>query len=312
MSVSLLFCSLSASSVHTFTQVRAAALRTIRYTISTAKDIKAFNSLQLQHLLCRSIDLMLKNDDERVQALKLVRKMLAIAPEDISPVVVRCLVSLADSGIEESDNLLRACLATLSEFAVLNPALLIVCGGVTSITRNVLECHNPRIAESLCGVLLYLLEWPQTRNICGVRLDCLAAPYCDFTYRLGIMDKNKYVATSQSKAGLHLTNLPPPFCRDARELRYTSCRLALLSVLRSWTGTLEFCDPSKPSGLKAIVDALYLNQVEVRVSRLNSYLLLSPIYSLLLLSCFYCRKQYWICFTNCWLCHSQAGLMTML
>ncbi|KAH8404427.1 hypothetical protein KR222_010690, partial [Zaprionus bogoriensis] len=242
----LLYC-LSASTVHTFTQVRAAALRTIRYTISTAKDIKAFNTLQLQHLLCRSIDLMLKNDDERVQALKLVRKMLAIAPEEISPVVVRCLVSLADSGIEESDNLLRACLATLAEFAVLNPALLIVCGGVTSITRNVLECHNPRIAESLCGVLLYLLEWPQTRNICGVRLDCLAAPYCDFTYRLGIMDKNK----------------------DARELRYTSCRLALLSVLRSWTGTLEFCDPSKPSGLKAIVDALYLNQIEVRKAILD-------------------------------------------
>ncbi|XP_044316925.1 rapamycin-insensitive companion of mTOR [Drosophila rhopaloa] len=242
----LLYC-LSASLVHTFTQVRAAALRTIRYALSTPKDIKAFNALQLQHLLCRSIDLMLKNDDERVQALKLVRKMLAIAPEDISPVVVRCLVSLADSGIEENDNLLRACLATLAEFAVLNPALLIVCGGVTSITRNVLECHNPRIAESLCGVLLYLLEWPQTRNICGVRLDCLAAPYCDFTYRLGIMDKNK----------------------DARELRYTSCRLALLSVLRSWTGTLEFCDPSKASGLKAIVDALYLNQIEVRKAILD-------------------------------------------
>ncbi|XP_017064890.1 rapamycin-insensitive companion of mTOR [Drosophila eugracilis] len=242
----LLYC-LSASLVHTFTQVRAAALRTIRYAINTPKDIKAFNALQLQHLLCRSIDLMLKNDDERVQALKLVRKMLAIAPEDISPAVVRCLVSLADSGIEENDNLLRACLATLAEFAVLNPALLIVCGGVTSITRNVLECHNPRIAESLCGVLLYLLEWPQTRNICGVRLDCLAAPYCDFTYRQGIQDKNK----------------------DARELRYTSCRLALLSVLRSWTGTLEFCDPSKPSGLKAIVDALYLNQVEVRKAILD-------------------------------------------
>ncbi|XP_037816868.1 rapamycin-insensitive companion of mTOR isoform X1 [Lucilia sericata] len=237
----LLYC-LSASLIHTFTQVRAAALRTIRYVLTTVKDVKVFNSLQLPHLICRSIDLMLKNDDERVQALKLIRKMLAISAENISPVLVRCLVSLADTGIEESDNLLRACLATLCEFAVLNPTLLICCGGVTSITRNVLECHNPRIAESLSGVLLYLLEWPQTRNISGVRLDCLAAPYCDFTYRLGIMDKNK----------------------DARELRYTSCRLALLSVLRSWTGTIEFCDPSKPSGLKAIVDALYLNQIEVR------------------------------------------------
>lgn len=138
--------------------------------------------------------------------------MLAISAEIISPVLVRCLVSLADTDIEESDkvlrendkmlresekmlkesdNMLRACLATLCEFAVLNPTLLICCGGVTSITRNVLECHNPRIAESLSGVLLYLLEWPQTRKISGVRLDCLAAPYCDFTYRLGIMDKNK-------------------------------------------------------------------------------------------------------------------------
>ncbi|XP_075155173.1 rapamycin-insensitive companion of Tor isoform X2 [Haematobia irritans] len=237
----LLYC-LSASLIHTFTQVRAAAIRTIRYVLTTTKDVKVFNSIQLPHLLCRSIDIMLKNDDERVQALKLIRKMLAISPENISPVLVRCLVSLADTGIEESDNLLRACLATLCEFAVLNPTLLICCGGVTSITRNVLECHNPRIAESLSGVLLYLLEWPHTRNISGVRLDCLAAPYCDFTYRLGIMDKNK----------------------DARELRYTSCRLALLSVLRSWTGTIEFCDPSKPSGLKAIVDALYLKQTEVR------------------------------------------------
>ncbi|XP_073832423.1 rapamycin-insensitive companion of Tor isoform X2 [Musca autumnalis] len=237
----LLYC-LSASLIRSFTQVRAAALRTIRYVLTTTKDIKIFNSMQLPHLLCRSIDIMLKNNDERVQALKLIRKMLAISPENISPVLVRCLVSLADTGLEEKDKLLRVCLATLCEFAVLNPTLLICCGGVTSITRNVVECHNPRIAESLSGVLLYLLEWPHTRNISGVRLDCLAAPYCDFTYRLGIMDKNK----------------------DAHELRYTSCRLALLSVLRSWTGTIEFCDPSKPSGLKAIVDALYLNQIEVR------------------------------------------------
>lgn len=117
--------------------------------------------------------------------------MLAISPENISPVLIRCLVSLADTGIDEGDSLLKACLATLSELAVLNPLLLIYCGGVTSITRNVLDCHNPRITESLCGVLLYLLERSHTRNICGVRLDCLAAPYCDSTYRIGAVDKKK-------------------------------------------------------------------------------------------------------------------------
>lgn len=173
-----------------------------------------------------------------------IRRILSIAPDMMSPLVTRSLVSLSENGIEDSDRMLRACLAILCEIGVLNPVLMILCGGVNAITRTVLECHSPRIAESLCGVLLHLLEWPHTRNISGVRLDCLAAPYCDFTYRLGIMDKNKH----------------------ARDLRFTCSRLAILSVLRSWPGTLEFCDPNKPSGLKAIVDVLYLNQVEVRVS----------------------------------------------
>lgn len=170
--------------------------------------------------------------------------MLSISSDTVSPALIRSLVSLSESGVEDGDRMLRAYLATLCEIGVLNPKLLIVCGGVSAVTRNVLECHSPRIAESLCGVLLHLLEWPQTRNIAGVRLDCLAAPYCDFTYRLGIMDKNKH----------------------ARDLRFTCSRLALLSVLRSWAGTIEFCNPNKASGLKAIVDVLYLNQVEVRVS----------------------------------------------
>lgn len=130
---------------------------------------------------------------------------------------------------------------------VLNPILLILTNGVSVITRNMLECDSPRICESLVGVLLYFLEYPYTRNIAGIRLDCLAASYCDFTYRLGIMDKNK----------------------DARELRFKCSRLALLSVLRSWNGTLEFCNPNKASGLKAIIDVLYLNQLEVRKAILD-------------------------------------------
>lgn len=182
-----------------------------------------------------------------MQALKLVRRIMSVAPEQISPVLARCLIALGESGVEDGDRMLRACLAILCEFGVLNPIVLIMCGGVAVITRNVLECHSPRIAESLCGVLLHLLEFPSTRNIAGVRLDCLAAPYCDFTYRLGIMDKNK----------------------DARDLRFTCSRLALLSVLRSWAGVIEFCDPNRPSGLKAIVDVLYLNQLEVRKAILD-------------------------------------------
>ncbi|XP_055313742.1 rapamycin-insensitive companion of mTOR isoform X2 [Sitodiplosis mosellana] len=239
--------SLRTSMIHEFTQVRAGVLRTLRYTLKTSRDIQIFNELQLPQLLCRSIEIGVDNEEERVQAFKLIRKILSIAPDIMSPLITRSLVSSSECGIEDGDRMLRACLAILCEIGVLNPVLMILCGGVNAITRTVLECHSPRIAESLCGVLLHLLEWPHTRNIAGVRLDCLAAPYCDFTYRLGIMDKNKH----------------------ARDLRFTCSRLALLSVLRSWPGTLEFCDPNKPSGLKAIVDVLYLNQLEVRKAILD-------------------------------------------
>lgn len=200
--------------------------------------------------MCRSLDILLKNEEERIQALKLIRKMILIEPRMLSPVLVRCLVALGDTSMIENtkpDRIMRACLATLSELGVLNPELLIRCNGVAIITRNVLECDSPRIAESLVGVLLHLLENPKTRKLAGVRLECLAAPYCDFTYRLGIMDKNK----------------------DARDLRFKCSRLALLSVLRSWTGTLVFCNPRQPSGMKAIIDILYLNQLEVRKAILD-------------------------------------------
>uniref|UniRef100_A0A182JFG1 Uncharacterized protein n=1 Tax=Anopheles atroparvus TaxID=41427 RepID=A0A182JFG1_ANOAO len=272
-------CCVGRSLVHPLPQIRAGALRAVRRLLLAPDDLRTLNRLQLVHLVCRSLDVMLRNADERVQALKLVRRMLVVAPDELSAAIVRCLVALGESGSSGAfgadgaapggggggggaggaggggksalangeDRLLRCCLATLCEIGVLNPMLLIECGGVGVITRSVLECHSPRIAESLCGVLLYLLEWPRTREIAAVRLDCFAAPYCDFTYRVGIMDRNK----------------------DARDLRFTCSRLALLSVLRSWAGTIEFCNPHRPSGLKALIEILYLNQLEIRKAVLD-------------------------------------------
>lgn len=217
-SVEEYFYCISTSLAHQFTQVRAASLRAIRRLMLVPQDLIAFNEMQLPHLVCRSLDVLLDNEEERMQAMKLVsfalnrpcrlgsnsfsfffqfplcvqiRRMIAVDPKHLSPIIVRSLVSLGESVAEDGDRMLRVCLAILSEFGGLNPNALIMCGGVSAITRNVLECHSPRIAESLVGVLLYMLERPETRHLAGVRLDCLAAPYCDFTYRLGIMDKNK-------------------------------------------------------------------------------------------------------------------------
>lgn len=65
--------------VHEFTQVRAGVLRALRYTLKTSRDIQIFNELQLPLLLCRSIDIIGDNEEERVQAFKLVSSATIIS-----------------------------------------------------------------------------------------------------------------------------------------------------------------------------------------------------------------------------------------
>lgn len=113
---------MSPNFVHKSTQVRAGVLRLSRYAMKTKKDLQAFNNLQMPIVLCRSLDLVLnKNEEERIQALKLIRKMIMISPELISPGIVRCLTSLGDTLMIEGtkpDRIVRACLATLSELGI--------------------------------------------------------------------------------------------------------------------------------------------------------------------------------------------------
>lgn len=163
----------------------------------------------ISYIIFRSLDLALKNDVERIEAMKLIRKALMLSPTNFSAAISRSLVSLANGGIEEKDRMLRVCLAVLSELGrflnfyitvpskclftgTVNPSVFVATGGVTALTRNLMECQTPKIAEALCGVLLLLLDKPAIRNQASVDLHCVAAPYCDFHYRHGWMDKNRY------------------------------------------------------------------------------------------------------------------------
>lgn len=64
--------------MHDFTQVRAGVLRLIRYILKTPRDVQVFNELQIPQLVCRSIDIILDNEEERVQAFKLVSYSVSI------------------------------------------------------------------------------------------------------------------------------------------------------------------------------------------------------------------------------------------
>lgn len=224
--------------VHEATQVRAAALRAIRYMLKKEQDVITINKLQYPYFVARSMDVNLRNEMERMQALRLVRRILVLAPKHFSPALARSLISLTNGGIEERDRAFRAFLATLCELGVLNSNLLISCGGVGTLARAAMSGQSTAAVEAVVGVLLRLLNSPDTRN--SVSLLCFAAPYCE----------------------LHSSSMERT--KEEREQKFAASKLALLSILRSYLGVLHFCRPDNNSGLKAIADILYVEQLEVR------------------------------------------------
>ncbi|XP_024946921.1 rapamycin-insensitive companion of mTOR [Cephus cinctus] len=233
-----LLCCLRVGLVQEATQVRAAALRVVRYMLKKEQDIVMMNKLQYPYLVARSMDVNLRNEMERIQALRLVRRILLLSPKHFSPALARSLVSLTNGGIEEKDRSFRVFLATLCELGVLNSNLLISCGGIGALVRAAMTTQSASIIESVVGVLLRLLANPDTRS--GVSLLSLAAPYCEL---------HSY--------GIECT-------KEERDQRFAASKLALLSVLRSYSGVIHFCHPNNSSGLRAISDVLYVEQLEVR------------------------------------------------
>lgn len=219
-------------------QIRAGTLRTLQYLIDTEQDVLTMNKLQYGYFIARSLDLLTRNDVERVHALRLARKMLVTSRKYFSPAIARSIVSNINAGLEEKDNLLRAFLATLCELSVLNENLFINCGGATTVARVAATNQPPHIAEATVGVLIRLLSFPETRS--HVSLLCIAAPYCELE-NIGLIDKNE----------------------DEKREAYASSKWAVLSVLRSFAGVMHFSHPNENSGIKAIVDILYIEQLQV-------------------------------------------------
>ena len=122
---------------HESVEVRATALRTLRCVLSEAADAVAANIVSLHHLVVRCLDIDLDNQAricnsyhhmsaaiycwisqhsiyaiysrqfdivfqmERLQAIRLARKMLFLAPSSFPAAIVRSLVSIADGDHKE-------------------------------------------------------------------------------------------------------------------------------------------------------------------------------------------------------------------
>ena len=149
--------------IHDSQVVRASALRTIRLLTEKDYHVQLLSTLNLHHLIVRSIDLDLDNNLERIQALKLMRKCIFVGHREIAPAFARALVSLVEGGVASKDRLYKAALATLCELCVLNPFVFIAANGTMALVRSLLDCSVPRITEAVVDCLLFLHNNPKTR-----------------------------------------------------------------------------------------------------------------------------------------------------
>ena len=229
--------------------VRAGTLRAVRYLVRSLLDVMALSSVQLPLLLTRTLDLDLDNKGERLQGVKLARRLLLLGASHFPPSVVRSLLAIVQRGGKEKnrDLLWRTSLALLCELSTLNPELLLEAGGARILTSSLLDCFQmPRVTEAVVGCLLRLFNLPTIRILADLDLSPIVAPFTEVHYvHCGLGNK-------------------------AEESRIESSVTALLSILRSWPGLLHLSHPALPSRpLASLLDTLYLPSYDTRKTILD-------------------------------------------
>nr|XP_027198269.1 rapamycin-insensitive companion of mTOR-like isoform X2 [Dermatophagoides pteronyssinus] len=134
-----ILCCLRVGLFNDVAEVRAASLRAIRYFVQNKKTLHNLIEINLHHLIARSLDIVLENRVERVQAMRLLRHLMAIEPNLFPIALGRCLCSIANDNYSEKDTLLRVCWATISELTILNAIISARSGCINILVRCALN-----------------------------------------------------------------------------------------------------------------------------------------------------------------------------
>ncbi|RLN57857.1 hypothetical protein BBJ29_002171 [Phytophthora kernoviae] len=207
------------------TSTRAGALRALRYAISSNDSIKHFVNLCLPVFVVRSLEREQKHLAERVQALKVVRRVMEI---DAAQMPTGLVTSLAAIAGHKDDNMRKVCLETLRELALLNVEVVAEANGTKVLVDAILEPSFQDLADSLLMTLLLILNEPSTRKFIQPFVDSqvLLAPFTD-------------------------TDIP---AGNERRQRWMASRNAIVTMMRSWTGMVVLT--SNPQGLQSLIQLL--------------------------------------------------------
>ncbi|RWS26243.1 rapamycin-insensitive companion of mTOR-like isoform X1 [Leptotrombidium deliense] len=256
-----IFCCLRVSLFHDSMDVRAAGLRAMRYLLRDEESVESLLRINIEYLICRSLDVMLDNKTERIQGLRLVRKLLSLSPKRFPTCIARCLVAIARDGFQERDALTRSSMATIAELLLLNPTLCAECGAMSAILDSILQGNQShQISEALIGSVLYLLNSPNCRYLLRADQDLqhFIAPFTDCHFSLPSFAAPKGAQGTENYAET----------TEQREAKFTAAKNALISVLRSWSGIVYLCrcipEGRTLNGLQSLIEMLHLPYIETR------------------------------------------------
>ena len=261
----LLLC-LRVPLINESSEIRASTLRAIRLLLTEPEHVNIIQEINLHYLIARSLDIDLDNKIERIQAIKLIRRLSQVSLTDIPISLARAVVALVEGGPSEGDRLYRASLCICCELSILHSELFLKVNGVSALTHALLDCSSSRMIESILGCLTALHNDPETRLQAQVQLGIIVAPFTEFRY-----------VHSAHTPGVVLGPGPGPgpgggyeIGKDQTEerlFRFQCAETAIISMLRSWPGLLQMTEPGAKNGvshLQALIDILYLENSYVR------------------------------------------------
>jgi len=202
--------------------VRTVAFRVMRHSILEREALDAMLDLRIHLFIVRSLDCEESHELERMEALKLVRKMLEMDYSMIPRGVVRSLVAIA---MHPDDGLRGVVLETLRQLAMQDTLMVAECQGIRAIVQAIVDPKMKAMAPALTLSLLHLLGNEKSRKAIRMSFDIspILSPLTD----------------SQVE-------------RSSAEL--DACSDAIILFLKTWTGLYALT--TDPNGLRSLIEIL--------------------------------------------------------
>lgn len=207
------------------TLVRTSGFRLLRHLMLEQESIGEFNSLRVHLFVVRTLDVEHRHVLERMEALKLCRRIMELKCSLLPRGIVRSLVAIANN---PEDTFRRVALETLRQMALRCTAMVAQCDGIRVIVQAIVDPEMREMAQSLTLTLLHLLSHGPSRQYIRPSLD---------------------VAALLSP----LTNADSAGKKDCRA-SWKACQAAIILFMKTWTGMQLMI--SDPHGIRSLCEIL--------------------------------------------------------